>query len=158
MRLCRNREQEPTSLPSPMIKVSCGPRFQLLTSVISPSPWQHKVNNKNTSNPGKAQQGMSVLKENKRLTCTDIPARGPMWNLTVDREENNSEWTLQYQREQTRDVRLLEVLSAFKRRPEGNIASYIFMGLYSTYFTFCTNVFWIISLLGYTIVKGNRRL
>lgn len=151
MRLCRNREQEPTSLPSPMINVSCGPRFQLLTSVISPSPWQHKVNNKNSSNPGKAQQGMSVLKENKRLTCTHIPARGPMWNLTVDREENNSE--------QTRDVRLLgEVSSAFKRRPEGNIASYVFMGLYSTYFTFCTNVFWIISLLGYTIVKGNHRL
>ena len=67
-----------------MINVSCGPRFQLLTSGNLPVSMQHKVNNKNSPHPGKAQRGMSVLKENKCLTCIHIPARGPMQNLTVD--------------------------------------------------------------------------
>lgn len=60
-----------------MINVSCGPRFQLLTSVISPSPWQHKVNNKNSPDPGTAQQGMSVLKENKCLACPQNQRKDP---------------------------------------------------------------------------------
>lgn len=129
-------------IPSAMINVSCGPGFQLLTSVISPSPRQHKVNNKNSSNPGKAQRGgMSVLKENKGFTGAHMPARGPMWKLTVGRQNQPGVDKAGCGNKQTQNIREFEeVSSASNRRPEGNITPYSH-GLVRYASHMCTNVF-----------------
>lgn len=142
-----------------MINVSCGPRFQLLTSVISLSPWQHKVNNKNSPNPGRAQRGMSVLKENKCVACAHIPARGPVWNWAVNGWENVREWKTGTAA--SRPKKKSDYLTKHCLLSVGGLKGtqlLIFMGLYRMYFTFCTNVFWIIGLLCYIGFKGSRRL